>query len=157
MDALDFLARLAASVPKRHLLGCHGTLAPRADLRKRIVPRAPEATCKCCDEGARADGVGVRGVSAPSRGVGFAPDGTSEGAALRCPRRPVGATLRAGSGGERHPFARVRLPRSGACPPPPTMVARVKARCCSRLGIVALGQGTEWEMEAQAITMQRGR
>ena len=44
-EPLDFLARLAALVPRprAHLLTYHGVLAPAATWRERIVPRPPSS------------------------------------------------------------------------------------------------------------------
>jgi len=44
-EPLDFLARLAALVPRpwAHLLTYHGVLAPAAKWRERIVPRSPNS------------------------------------------------------------------------------------------------------------------
>ena len=45
MEPMDFLSRLAALVPapRRHVLRYHGTLAPNAKWRRRIVPKPPPA------------------------------------------------------------------------------------------------------------------
>jgi hypothetical protein len=42
MSPLEFMQRLAALVPRPHLIGLHGVLAPNAKLRQLVVPQGPE-------------------------------------------------------------------------------------------------------------------
>jgi len=52
-EPLDFIARLAALVPKPwlNLMGCHGVFAPNSKHRARVTPAWRGRGAPCCDGG----------------------------------------------------------------------------------------------------------
>ncbi len=72
MNPLEFMQRLAALVPRLHLIRFHGVLAPNAKLRPLVVPQGPLALEEPTTEAAAAAECVVQTVQARPQRIGWA-------------------------------------------------------------------------------------